>query len=38
MNKFGPVREIAEPRVAVNALWHGGDYPSRLVLPVATDS
>jgi len=34
LNRFGPVRSQAEPRVARNTVWHGGRYPSRLVLPV----
>jgi uncharacterized protein len=38
MNRFGPVREQAEPRIAVNTLWHGADHPSRIILPVDTGS
>jgi putative CocE/NonD family hydrolase len=34
LNRFGPVRSQAEPRVAVNTVWHGGDQASRLLLPV----
>jgi len=34
LNRFGPARSQAEPRVAVNTVRHGGAYPSRLVLPV----
>jgi uncharacterized protein len=34
LNRYGPVRAQAEPRVAVNTVRHGGAYPSRLVLPV----
>ena len=34
LNRFGPVRSQAEPRVAVNTVRHGGASASRLVLPV----
>jgi uncharacterized protein len=34
LNRFGPVRAQAEPRVAVNTVRYGGAHPSRLVLPV----
>ncbi len=34
LNRYGPVRQQAGSRVARNTIWHGGRYPSRLVLPV----
>ena len=34
MNRFGPARAQAQPRVAVNTVRHGGGNASRLVLPV----
>ncbi len=34
LNRFGAVREQAEPRVAVNIVWHGGARSSRVLLPV----
>jgi len=34
MNQFGPMKDQADPRVARNTLHHGGDYPSRIILPV----
>jgi uncharacterized protein len=38
LNRFGPIANLAEPRVAVNTLHHGGARPSRLRLPVVTDA
>jgi len=34
MNRFGPVRDQDEPRVAHNTVHYGGDHPSRCILPV----
>jgi len=34
LNRFGPPRAQADPRVAVNTVRHGGASASRLVLPV----
>jgi hypothetical protein len=34
MNRFGPVRDQGEPRVARNTVFFGGDHPSRCILPV----
>jgi uncharacterized protein len=38
MNAFGQPRNLADPRIATNTVWHGGDYHSRLALPVDTGS
>lgn len=38
LNRFGHIADLAEPRVAVNTLHHGGTAPSRLRLPVDTGS
>jgi putative CocE/NonD family hydrolase len=35
LNRFGPLKDQAEPRVATNAVHHGGPHPSRIRLPVA---
>jgi uncharacterized protein len=34
MNRFGPIVDLAEPRVALNRVHHGPKAPSRLRLPV----
>ena len=34
LNRFGSYADMAEPRVAINSVHHGGQTPSRLVLPV----
>jgi len=34
MNRFGHIAELAEPRVAVNTVHHGGAHASRVRLPV----
>ncbi|MEW1722927.1 CocE/NonD family hydrolase [Streptomyces sp. NPDC093109] len=34
LNRFGVVATQADARVALNTVAHGGDHPSRLVLPV----
>jgi uncharacterized protein len=34
MNRFGPARSQAQPRIAVNTVRHGGANASRLLLPV----
>jgi uncharacterized protein len=34
MNQFGPLKDQADPLVAINTLHHGGAYPSRIILPV----
>lgn len=34
MNRFGPLKDQAEPLVATNTLHHGGPCPSRLILPI----
>lgn len=33
LNRFGPVRDQDEPRVATNTVFHGGAHASRLILP-----
>ncbi|HLX51918.1 MAG TPA: CocE/NonD family hydrolase [Streptosporangiaceae bacterium] len=38
LNRYGTPRSLAEPRVASNTVYHGGRYPSRLVLPVEAAS
>jgi putative CocE/NonD family hydrolase len=38
LNRFGPYADMAEPRVAVNAIHHGGLTPSRVALPVTDGS
>jgi putative CocE/NonD family hydrolase len=38
LNRYGPLSEQADPRVAVNTVRHGGGYPSRLRLPVESGS
>lgn len=37
MNRFGPVRDQDEPRVARNTVYFGGDHPSRCIVPVETN-
>jgi putative CocE/NonD family hydrolase len=34
LNRFGPLKDQAEPRVATNTVHHGGTYASRIKLPV----
>ncbi len=34
MNRFGPLKDQAEPLVATNTLHHGSGHPSRIILPV----
>jgi len=34
LNRFGPLADQAEPRVATNTVFHGGAHASRLLLPV----
>jgi hypothetical protein len=34
MNQFGPTRDQGEPRTARNSVVHGGQFASRLVLPI----
>ena len=34
MNAFGPLKDLADPRIATNTVLHGGDHASRLMLPV----
>jgi uncharacterized protein len=36
LNAFGPIGPQSDPRKARNTVHHGGDTPSRLVLPVET--
>jgi putative CocE/NonD family hydrolase len=38
LNQFGAVRDQAEPRTARNSVWHGGEYPSRIVMPSESKS
>ena len=38
VNRFGPPRAGAHPRIALNTVRHGGAHASRLVLPVAGQS
>lgn len=35
LNRFGPLKDQAEPRVATNTVHHDATHPSRLVLPIA---
>jgi uncharacterized protein len=35
LNRFGPIRDQRDPRVARNTVHFGADHPSRLLLPVA---
>ena len=37
LNQFGPMKDQSEPLVAVNTIHHGGEFPSRMVLPVEED-
>jgi hypothetical protein len=37
LNHFGPVRNQSNPRVAINSIHVGGEYVSRITLPVETD-
>jgi uncharacterized protein len=34
LNRFGPLKFQADPRVATNSVHHGGPYASRVILPV----
>jgi putative CocE/NonD family hydrolase len=34
MNQFGPLKDQADPLVATNTIHHGGQFPSRVILPV----
>ena len=34
LNRFGAPCELANPRIALNRVFHGGDHPSRLILPI----
>ncbi len=34
LNRFGPLKDQAEPRIATNTIYHGGQRASCLVLPV----
>ena len=34
LNRFGPLKDQADPRVATNTIHHDADHPSRIVLPV----
>jgi putative CocE/NonD family hydrolase len=34
LNQFGPVHLQSEAKVAINTVFYGGEFPSRLVLPV----
>lgn len=34
LNQFGPLKNQAEPLVAINTMHQGGSYPSRVILPV----
>lgn len=34
LNRFGPLRDQAEPRIATNSIQHGAPHASRLKLPV----
>jgi putative CocE/NonD family hydrolase len=38
LNRFGPIRDQAEPRVAENAIHHGGAHASRIRLPIERGS
>lgn len=34
LNQFGPLKDQSEPLVARNTVHHGGEFPSRIMLPV----
>jgi uncharacterized protein len=34
LNRFGPIGPQSDPRTARNTVHHGGENPSRLILPV----
>jgi putative CocE/NonD family hydrolase len=34
LNQFGPLKDQSEPLVATNTVHHGGEFPSRVILPV----
>jgi putative CocE/NonD family hydrolase len=34
LNRFGPLKDQAEPRIATNAVHHGGAHASRIRLPI----
>ena len=34
LNRFGPLKDQAEPRVATNTVHHDAEHPSRIVLPI----
>jgi putative CocE/NonD family hydrolase len=34
LNQFGPLKDQSEPLVAINTIHHGGEYSSRVILPV----
>lgn len=34
LNQFGPIKDQSEPLVANNTIHHGGDFASRIILPV----
>ncbi len=34
LNRFGPIKDQAEPRIAENAIHHGGGHASRIRLPI----
>ena len=34
LNQFGPVHLQSEPKVAIDTVHFGGEFPSRLVLPI----
>jgi putative CocE/NonD family hydrolase len=34
LNQFGPLKDQSEPLLANNTIHHGGNFPSRIILPV----
>ena len=34
LNRFGPLKDQAEPRVATNTISHSESHPSRIILPI----
>ena len=38
LNRFGRLADLAQPRIATNSVWHTPAWPSRLRLPVRSDS
>lgn len=37
LNQFGPLKDQSDPLIATNTIHHGGNFPSRIILPVEID-